>query len=65
MVFKMRREHNKEIYSNSTSSSVVLAPKQNAAVDDESKETCDIVDLKSKAFYLREGPQYFTEGPGK
>lgn len=56
MVFKMRREHNKEIYSNGSSSSVVLAPKQNAAVDDESKETCDIVDLKSKAFYLREAP---------
>ena len=35
------------------------------AVDNESKENCDIVDLKPTAFCLCEGPDYFTEGPGK
>jgi hypothetical protein len=35
------------------------------AVGDESKENCDIVDLKPTVFYLCEGPQYFTGGPGK
>lgn len=59
----MRREHNKEICSNGTR--LFWLPNRMQAVGDESKENSDIVDLKSKAFYLCEGPQYFTEGPGK
>lgn len=40
-------------------------PNKMQAVGDESKENCDIVDLKPTVFYLCEGPQYFTGGPGK
>lgn len=40
-------------------------PNKMQAAGDKSREACDIVDLRSKASSLGEGPQYFTEGPGK
>ena len=40
-------------------------PNKMQAVGDESKENCDIVDLKPTVFHLCGGPQYITGGPGK